>query len=416
MKAKAMNAGNTLIVLVCLMQGFVSTARAEYIQWEVKTFPTATTDAGDILYTPGDYVFAWNAQNGGVDITCGGVTFYGSATQSVPSGVTISIPTISYTPPSQNAGLFGGSGAFYDLMKVIAYSASDYTLTINGLTAENLYLVQFLAHQGNTTAARTWALLYDGGDSTNSTGWIDSNSGSDPDSATLLFNATSTSNNIVVDTVWGYSIYNAVSIRDMGPVSSVNWSNTVYTAGADSENIILKTGQYEFAWNCAGASDLVVNGVPFYADNSVNPTSSEVTISVGAGTTNITGQNAAAPYSGSFATLMSTLIANSANSVNYTLHVDNLTPGRRYRVQFISHQKVDYAGVRDMEFHHGSAAHTTLRSGAFDAFTPSTSIVHFTAATGRQSFYVRADLTDRSIINAVSVFDVTPRGTMIKVL
>lgn len=174
--------------------------------------------------------------------------------------VRVSDSQVSYTPPSQNAGLFGGSGAFYDLMKVIAYSASDYTLTI------------------------------------------------------------------------------------------------------------------------------------------------------------ITGQNAAAPYSGSFATLMSTLIANSANSVNYTLHVDNLTPGRRYRVQFISHQKVDYAGVRDMEFHHGSAAHTTLRSGAFDAFTPSTSIVHFTAATGRQSFYVRADLTDRSIINAVSVFDVTPRGTMIKVL
>ena len=236
----------------------------------------------------------------------------------------------------------------------------------------------------------------------------------------MKFTFTSPFCNFPSATSLAFAFTTLIPLTSSGALIGSWTSDRFVTDGTlDGSTVIQTTGTYAAGWNAGNGADITVNGVEFLNnpddDNGVDIT--------GGGNAVTTVQNTG-EFTGDFQTLMSTIEFNGDAGApgyrSFTIGLEGLTIGTRYRIQFLSHQVTSTFAARDMQIFFGSdtsGASTGLFQPAENTTGPSVDGYSWTAVFDAdaltQDFYVNGASGEVPIINAVSVYAIPEPSTFV---
>lgn len=162
---------------------------------------------------------------------------------------------------------------------------------------------------------------------------------------------------------------------------------------------ILNTGSLVSAWDVNGGSNATVNGITFTTAQPSSITLTGFSYSVTSQPTTVAVYGAGTEM----AKLMEGLKGSGVNAAA-TVTINNLIVGDEYRVQFISHEAEAATNTRGMWVQFGATASTTPVIQATSGYI---STIVFTATSNSQNFVFHTTTNRRSVLNAMSVFNVS---------
>lgn len=254
----------TIVLFVFLVSTFTAALEAANITWQT---PVGISSASDVN-NEGTYFGSWasgDANANSFPVNC--VTFQGFS----------DLPGLSYVNIPNNYGSFvspGTTNANYNaLMQVAGYGSSTNNLSVswNGMTPGDTYLVQIWINDGRNLGGSRWATLTGG---TNISGDVYYGStGSGPGQfITGIFVADGTGAQTITLTPYASGVVpdaqlNLMQVRDI-TTPNITWQTPVTISGTAD---VSRLGTYFGSWapGDASASSYPVNGVTFNGWNDL---------------------------------------------------------------------------------------------------------------------------------------------------